>query len=118
MRLPSWTRPMLRRKTVDSAPPRQGARPLTIRVAGPADAEAVRGLAAVDSSLPPTGEVLLAVVDDRLWAALSLDDGHLVADPFRPTGELAWLLVEHARRLKRAERATLSRRRRLRPAVS
>jgi hypothetical protein len=29
--------------------------------------------------------VLVADVDGELWAALDLDDGRLVADPFRPT---------------------------------
>lgn len=116
MRSRNWTRQALRRKTLDPRPPQVTRAPLTIRVAGPADADPLQRLAATDSSSPPTGEVLLAEVDGRLLAALSLDDGHLVADPFRPTGELAWLLLEHARRLKRTERRGLNRR--LRPAVS
>lgn len=110
MQTPSWARQALARKTLDSRPSRPDAPPLTIRVAGPADADAVRDLSATDSAVPPTGEVLLAEVDGRLWAALSLDDGHAVADPFRPTGELAWLLVEHARRLRRADSPGLTRR--------
>ena len=117
MGLPSRSRQALRRKTIDAAPrPAGDSSPLTIRRAGPADAEALRILAATDSSVAPAGDVLLAEVDGRLWAALSLDDGHAVADPFRPSGELVWLLLEHARRLKRAERPFVSRR--LRPAVS
>jgi hypothetical protein len=31
-----------------------------------------------------------------------LDDGHAVADPFHPTGELAFLLAERARQLSSA----------------
>ena len=117
MGLPNWPRQALRRKTVDAAPRAAGSSsPLTIRRAGPADAEALRILAATDSSVAPAGDVLLAEVDGRLWAALSLDDGHAVADPFRPTGELVWLLLEHTRRLKRAGKPSFSRR--LRPAVS
>lgn len=110
MQTPSWVRQALARKTFDSRPSRTDAPPLTIRVAGPADLDAVRDLSVKDSAALPTGEVLLAEVDGRLWAALSIDDGHVVADPFRPSGELAWLLVEHARRLKRADHHGLTRR--------
>ena len=53
--------------------------------------------------------VLLAEVGDELWAAISLDDGHLVADPFRPSGELAFTLAQRARTLKRAERGRMGR---------
>jgi hypothetical protein len=55
--------------------------------------------------------VLLADVDDELWAAVSLDDDHLVADPFRPSGELLVLLAARARQL---ETGGAPRRRRLR----
>ena len=65
---------------------------LTIRRATAADEFAVRRLSALDSAFPPTGDVLLAEMDDQLWAALSLDSGHAVADPFRPSGELVDLL--------------------------
>ncbi len=110
MHTPSWARQALRRPAFDSRPASADAPPLTIRVAGPADADALRDLSAKDSTRPPTGEVLLAEVGGQIWAALSLDDGHTVADPFRLTGELTWLLVEHARRLERADRPGLTRR--------
>jgi len=77
---------------------------VTMRYAGPEDALALLDLAALDSSAPPHGVVLVAEVDGRLWAAHSLDDGHSVADPFRPTGELAFLLAERARQLSSAAR--------------
>jgi hypothetical protein len=54
--------------------------------------------------------VLLAEVGDVLWAAISLDDDHLVADPFRPSGELAFLLARRARDLRRSERGPARRR--------
>jgi hypothetical protein len=69
---------------------------LTIRLATSDDAFAVRRLAVVDSSDPPTGSVLIAEVDDELWAALSLDTGAAVADPFRPSREVVDLLRLHA----------------------
>jgi hypothetical protein len=72
---------------------------LTIRRATPADAFALRRLATLDSSSPPTGDVLLAEMGDELWAAVSVDTGASVADPFRPTGDLVELLRFRARRL-------------------
>jgi len=77
---------------------------LTLRFAGPADSEAIDRLAQLDSRRAPRGPVLLAEVDGELWAALSLDDQHVVADPFRPTGELVALLVARSRQLRRASR--------------
>jgi hypothetical protein len=65
---------------------------LTIRRATTADEFAVRRLAVLDSSSPPTGEVLLAEMGDELWAALSLDTGTAIADPFRPSRDLVDLL--------------------------
>ena len=79
-----------------------GASSLTLRFAGPADAEAIDRLAQLDSRRAPRGPVLVAEVGGELWVALSLDDQHAVADPFRPTGELVALLVARARQLRRA----------------
>jgi hypothetical protein len=72
---------------------------LTIRRATDADEFAVRRLSALDSAFPPTGDVLLAEMDDELWAALSIDTGHAVADPFRASGDLVDLLRFRAERL-------------------
>ena len=77
---------------------------LTLRYAVPADAEALDRLAGLDSARAPRGAVLLAEVGGEPWAAISLDDHHAVADPFRPTGELMALLVERARQLRRVQR--------------
>src|SRR5215207_6108846 len=77
---------------------------VTIRYARPDDALALMDLADLDSSHAPHGIVLVAEVEGRLWAAHSLEDGHAIADPFRPTGELAFLLAERARQLSRAAR--------------
>ena len=68
------------------------------------ESAALLDLAELDSSTAPSGIVLIAEVDGRIWAAHSLDDGHAVADPFRPTGELAFLLAERARQLSVAAR--------------
>jgi hypothetical protein len=77
---------------------------LTIRMAQPSDAVAVQRLAELDSSAAPQQPVLVAEVGHELWSAISLDDFQLVADPFRPTGELQFLLVERARQIRRADR--------------
>ncbi len=111
------TTTLLRRK--DPAPSRARADEptrLTIRLAGPADASAITGLARLDSSRAPRGEVLLAEVGDELWAALSLEDGHAVADPFRPSGDLVFLLLERSRELHRSRRRERRGLRRLRAA--
>ena len=81
---------------------------LTIRRATASDESAVRRLAALDSAFPPTGDVLLAEMGDELWAALSVDTGHAVADPFRRSGDLVDLLRFRAERLS-AETATRGR---------
>jgi hypothetical protein len=72
---------------------------LTIRLASADDALAVRRLAVLDSAFPPTGEVLLAEMGDELWAALSVETGAAVADPFRPSSDLVDLLRFRAGRL-------------------
>ena len=77
---------------------------LTIRQALPADESQLEQLAALDSSRPLREPVLVGQVGDELWAAVSLDDFEVVSDPFRPSGELAFVLVERARQITRAER--------------
>jgi hypothetical protein len=72
---------------------------ITIRRATAEDALAVRRLAIIDSAFPPTGDVLLAEMGSELWAALSLDTGATVADPFRPSRDLVDLLRFRAGRL-------------------
>jgi hypothetical protein len=73
---------------------------ITIRRATATDELAVRRLAALDSAFPPTGEVLLAEAGGELWAAMSVDNGHAVADPFRPSADLVELLRLRAARLR------------------
>jgi hypothetical protein len=77
---------------------------VTLRYALPSDTDTIYRLAQLDSDRAPRGVVLVAEVGGELWAAISLDDHHVVADPFRPTGVLVALLVERARQLRRAQR--------------
>jgi hypothetical protein len=96
--------------------PHAGGRRLRIRYATPDDTVALERLAQLDSRRPPRGVVLLADVEGALWAAISLDDGHLIADPFRPSGELAFRLAQRARAIRRAERGRMGRLPRVWPA--
>lgn len=82
---------------------------LTIRPATDDDAVAVHRLAALDSSSPPTGEILLGQVGNEIWAALDIESGIAVADPFRPSGEVVELLRLHAEGTERPQRRPLAR---------
>jgi hypothetical protein len=73
---------------------------VVIRRASAAEAPVVERLAALDSSRAPRGDVLLALVDGSPWAALSVDDGRAVADPFRPSSEAVDLLRIRAAQLR------------------
>jgi hypothetical protein len=86
--------------------------PLVLRSAIAADTAALERLAALDSARPLRGEVLLAQAGDDVRAALSLETGRVVADPFHPTADLVALLraaagdakPRRAWRLRRAPR--------------
>jgi hypothetical protein len=74
---------------------------LTIRMAVSADAAALGRLAELDSApRPGSGPMLVAEVGGELRAALPLDGGRAIADPFRPTAELVAVLVGRARQLQ------------------
>lgn len=77
---------------------------LRIRQARHSDAAAVERLAALDSSHAPQGDLLLAEVGGELWAAFSLEDGHHIADPLRPSADAVLMLGRRARQLRRGER--------------
>jgi hypothetical protein len=83
---------------------------VTIRYARPDDVVALLDLAELDSSHAPEGVVIVAEVGGQLWAARSLDDDHAIADPFRPSGELSFLLAERARQVQAAAPARRERR--------
>ena len=92
---------------------RGAAQTLTIRLAAPADGVDLGRLAELDSAPPlaPT-PTLVAEVDGELRAALPLDGGRAIADPFRPTAELVALLAERARQLAPPPARRAARRRR------
>jgi hypothetical protein len=83
---------------------------ITIRRADEHDADSIARLAALDSTRAPRGLVLVAETDGELWAAISADDGHVAADPFRPSADSADLLRRHVASLAGARRARSGRR--------
>ena len=71
---------------------------ITIRHSTNADRNAILRLAALDDRDAPSGETLLAYVDDELRAVLPLDRrAEAVADPFHLTGDVLALLRLRAR---------------------
>ena len=79
------------------------ARSVAIRPTDEADRPVVDRLAALDSARPPRGTVLIAEVEGEAWAALSIDDGHAVADPFRPSLDVLALLRTRAGHVRAAK---------------
>ena len=79
---------------------------LTIRHAIAADEADITRLAILDSSRVPTGELLVAELDGNLVAALSIDTGAAIADPF-----------EHTAAILRSMRAQVRESREPRPAI-
>jgi len=82
---------------------------LVIRLVRGADYRALR-LAALDSRGPFDGEVLLAELGNQPVAAVSMADGSVAADPFRPSAGIVGLLqVRRDQLLRSNARATRSR---------
>lgn len=73
---------------------------ITIRQATSADAFSLRRLAALDDRPALRGDVLLAEQGGEIRAALSLESGRSVANPFAPTAELIELLRTRGRHVE------------------
>lgn len=65
---------------------------LQIRFANEADRSALENLAQLDSNRYGGQPALVAEVDGRIEAAVSMDGAFTIADPFEPTAELVALL--------------------------
>jgi hypothetical protein len=102
-------RAMRLRRTPDS-PPLSAA--VTIRPLGESDADlrAIDELAERDSGRRPEGPALIAEVEGRILAAISLESRQVLADPFARTDELRSLLELRAAQFRRHERRTRPRR--------
>jgi hypothetical protein len=66
---------------------------LTIRMATSEDASTLKWLADIDSAVPLTGQVMLAELEGKALAAISLDTGSVTANPFKRTAAI----VSHLR---------------------
>jgi hypothetical protein len=72
--------------------------PVALRPATGCDHVELKRLAELDSALVPDGRLLVAEASGRLVAALSVESGEAIADPFAPTAHLvAALRVQGAR---------------------
>jgi hypothetical protein len=72
---------------------------LALRLAQADEAKVVRELAELDGAPPLAGDVLLALVDGKAIAGLSLRDRRVVATPFVPTSQAVALLHVRAGQL-------------------
>jgi hypothetical protein len=77
--------------------------PITIRRAHPEEPGVLR-VAALDSARVPRSPLLVAEVDGEIRAALSLEDGSSVADPFHASLDLVDLLRTRADAAERSPR--------------
>ena len=88
----------------------------SIRQAADSEATALRELSELDSRRAPAGTILFGEIDGRVVAALSVEHGDVVADPFARTAQLVAMMRLRANAL-RAHRATPSVRDRLRAGI-
>jgi hypothetical protein len=91
---------------------------IVIRSATQHDAPALSRLAALDSAAPVLGRALLAELDGKMLAALPLDGGPAIADPFSESAHLVELLRAHAAALHGAHAAPRRALRRLATATA
>jgi hypothetical protein len=93
---------------------------ITLRRAVDCDRRALTRLAQLDSTRLPDDDFLLGEVAGEPWAAIGIQTGVVVADPFRPTADLEELLrmraesahaapAPHWRRLLRRGESTSAR---------
>jgi len=90
---------------------------VTVRLADYSDAAALVRLADLDGARVPDGPVLMAEAGDRPVAALPLDGGRAIADPFHRTTALVEMLDLRARQLRASTQPRAGRRERFRNAL-
>ena len=81
---------------------------ITVRLADHTDSRALLYLAALDSAQVPAGALVLAESDGEIVAAVPVNGGRAIADPFRGTAALVEMLELRAAQMRRStERGTL-----------
>ena len=79
-----------------------------MRLADHTDSRALLELAALDSAQVPAGALVLAESDGQLVAAVPVNGGRAIADPFRGTAALVEMLELRAAQMRRStERGAL-----------
>jgi hypothetical protein len=73
---------------------------LKIRAAAAADAPTLLRLARLDSSRALTGTIILAEDDGEIVAAVAVEDGACIANPFRATAAIVAMLRLRASQLR------------------
>jgi hypothetical protein len=76
--------------------------PVALRLCSVHDDAALERLAVLEGRAVPSGRLVLAEVNGTIVAALPLDGGAVLADPFRPTAHLLPLLRLRASQLEQA----------------
>ena len=82
---------------------------ITLRRAADSDAGVLASLAELDSQRLPDDEFWIGEVAGEAWAALGIMSGILLADPYRPTVQLAELLRLRAESMRAITEAPRSR---------
>jgi hypothetical protein len=75
---------------------------ITIRRAAADDGESLIRLAGLDSRRVPLGNFLIAEVEGEAWAAVAIESGEVIADPFHHTADICQLLRLRAARIREA----------------
>jgi hypothetical protein len=73
---------------------------VVVRLARPADCPSLEDLAQLDSGLVPEPPALVAEVEGTVRAAMSIETGAAIADPFRRTAALVDLLALRAAQVR------------------
>jgi len=73
---------------------------IELRLCKPADDPAIERLAALSEVPEPHGRLVVALLDGKLVAALSLSNGDIIRDPFVKTAPLVALLKVRAEQLR------------------
>lgn len=75
---------------------------LTLRICGEGDDSALQRVAERDSTVVPGGRLLAAEASGQILAAISIESGDVIADPFQRTGDAVELLRRRAAQLRRS----------------
>jgi hypothetical protein len=70
-----------------------------VRQATASDESTLERIAALDGQRPLSGSVLLGEIDGKPAAAVSIDDGRVIADPFQLTAQLVLVITMRRRAL-------------------